>query len=120
MLTAQSFQLLLIAACVRRWRAVRRWQYEHAQAERLRNGLYYTLGGKCVRCGSYDDLSIDHVNGRNWNASSTPWVKRIKRYWAEHRAGTKLRLLCLPCHGRRSAQTQRRQRKLKYGKAEAA
>ena len=81
---------------------------------RIRKQLFARLGWKCVRCGSSEDLSIDHVDGRSWSLNMA-WVKRMQRYWTEFEAGVRLRLLCMPCHGKRSfkqAQARRRRKRL--------
>lgn len=88
------FQALLFAACIRRWRAKRRWQQEKAQAKKLWDKLIEVLGGKCAECGTRKNLSINHVDGRSWSVVDCAYVKRVKRYWTEYKSGVKLNVMC--------------------------
>ena len=58
--------------------------------------IFAHLGGKCVQCGSSDDLQIDHTNHldkdftiSNWWGLS--WEKLLPEL-------EKCQLLCKPCH----------------------
>jgi 5-methylcytosine-specific restriction endonuclease McrA len=60
------------------------------------------LGGRCVRCGSVEDLQFDHIDpaskvldiGKIWGASE-------ERFQAEI---SKCQLLCYPCHSRKTTE----------------
>jgi 5-methylcytosine-specific restriction endonuclease McrA len=71
-------------------------------AAKRRAELIEALGGKCVQCGSVEDLQIDHINGRDWAVERVEWSWRISIYWAEYRAGVKLQCLCGDCNTRKS------------------
>ncbi len=62
--------------------------------------LIHVLGGKCARCDNSEELplSIEHVNGRQWDVRKYRLDARVKRYWAEYRAGVPLLALCIPCN----------------------
>lgn len=59
-----------------------------------RNAYIVLLGGKCVRCGSIEDLEFDHVD---------PSTKTVRYIWSLSKARldaemSLLQLLCVPCH----------------------
>jgi len=64
------------------------------------------LGGKCVRCGSTDDLQVDHIEPSTKDLSlrakhsATFWSWSWERVLAEL---AKCQLLCRPCHQAKSA-----------------
>lgn len=59
--------------------------------------LIRQLGGCCSRCGSTDDLSIHHPNGRDWRLEKVEWSARISIYRREAKEG-KLGVLCMQCN----------------------
>lgn len=88
-----------------RKRARRRELYrEHHEERRLRNlrdmrasraRMREHLGGKCVVCGTTDDLEIDHIDPsqKSFNPAA------LRRPWAETVAElAKCQLLCEACH----------------------
>jgi hypothetical protein len=64
--------------------------------------LVEKLGGKCVECGSTDDLEIDHMDGRDWEPRALSSTMRAARYWREYEEGVRLRVLCSSCNGARN------------------
>ena len=46
------------------------------------------------------DLHVDHADGRTWSLHTVNRWARVGRYWREHKAGVRLRALCLPCNNR--------------------
>lgn len=71
--------------------------------------LLDALGGHCVLCevGPEGDLSIDHINGRDWPIRSLRYDARVGRYWREHLAGVALRVLCRSCNSIEAARVRR-------------
>ncbi|UOF77431.1 restriction endonuclease paci restriction endonuclease [Caudoviricetes sp.] len=63
------------------------------------------LGNVCAKCGSTDAslFSIDHVDGITWNRRKLRYDARISKYIAEHAAGVRLRVLCIPCNSQDGA-----------------
>lgn len=84
----------------RQWRSVRR-------AKQIRDALRAALGGRCARCsGSKADvLTFDHINPVGWVASAHSWHARMLEYQRAHAEGN-LQLLCVRCHGKKSAADQ--------------
>jgi 5-methylcytosine-specific restriction endonuclease McrA len=66
-------------------------------AVRAREALIQWLGGKCVLCGSQDQLQIDHPFGRDWSPRKIESSQRISRYRQEARLGL-VRVLCWTCN----------------------
>jgi hypothetical protein len=88
----------------RRW-ADRKWQVlSHATARRVE--LLQTLAPdrRCRGCGvrkrNWDALTIDHMDGRDWDPAKFNRWSRIARYWREYNAGVRLQALCLKCNGK--------------------
>lgn len=84
-------------------------------AERTAENVFYAVRSRhrlvrvlapdlrCARCGKrckVEDLDIDHVDGRTWRVEELSSSARVARYWAEHRAGVRLRALCEGCSAR--------------------
>jgi len=74
-------------------------------AKRRRKALAL-LGGKCVRCGSTEDLEFDHIDPttkdhrlRGRLRQGFPWSWSWTRILAEL---DKCQLLCEPCHERKT------------------
>ena len=62
-------------------------------------GLGY---GRCACCKTYvsfDRLEIDHVDGATYSHRALNARVRVERYWAEFRAGVRLRASCRTCNG---------------------
>ena len=57
---------------------------------------------RCAICGtrprSIATLHIDHEDGRTWSLHTVNRWARVGRYWREHKAGVRLRALCLKCN----------------------
>lgn len=71
--------------------------YMADRRKKRRQQLIEMSGGKCIRCGSTDELNFDHkdpsqqkfrLNGRNLDGS---WEKILEEW-------SKCQLLCRPCH----------------------
>lgn len=63
------------------------------------------LGGKCVRCGTTDDLEIDHVDPATKNYAVGDVIMRI----SSEKLAVELalcQLLCAPCHAKKSCMDQ--------------
>lgn len=69
-----------------------------AQIHRAR--LIVQLGGRCAWCGTEEDLTIDHIYGRNWSVRMTSSDQRVRRYEREARQG-KIQILCNECNLRK-------------------
>lgn len=70
--------------------------YNKAWKANRRTRLIEMLGGKCVRCGSTDELEFDHIDpsSKRFNICAG-----LSRAWAELvDEARKTQLLCLPCH----------------------
>ena len=72
-------------------------------AKRRRNDLVRVLSPecKCDSCGEVfepDELEIDHIDGRDWHPRKLSPQMRAARYWREHKAGVRLRVLCKSCN----------------------
>lgn len=82
------------------WHSTRR-------AKQIRDALRTALGGRCARCkGSKADiLTFDHINPVGWTASAHSWHARMLEYQRAHAEGN-LQLLCIRCHGKKSAADQ--------------
>lgn len=67
--------------------------------------LRAALGGRCVECGSEDDIQIDHIDPatKSFNIS-TNWGKPKAVLMEELK---KCQLLCRSCHKRKSDEEQR-------------
>lgn len=68
--------------------------HRYALAKRKHKKLCNMLGGKCEICGTKEDLTIDHVEGRSWDLKKVASWTRAKIYWREFNTGVKLRVLC--------------------------
>lgn len=62
--------------------------------------LIAVLGGVCAWCGSDDHPEVDHVDGRDWVPRELSATARLQRYFAEFRAGVRLRVLCKRCNSK--------------------
>lgn len=71
---------------------------QYALAARRKRALVNMLGGKCAKCGSRENLTIEHVAGRDWDIRKFSSWQRLKRYWAEYNQGVSLCVLCLSCN----------------------
>lgn len=94
-----NFTLILAA---RLWKRARNKQISEAHISRA-NALFVALllllGNKCALCSSTFEMAIDHVDGRDWDPAKVNRYTRVRRYWKEHRAGVRLRVLCRKCNG---------------------
>lgn len=63
-----------------------------------RDTLIAALGGICVRCGATEELTVEHVDGRDYEVRKLSSFQRVRRYLAEFASGVKLCLYCLPCN----------------------
>lgn len=55
--------------------------------------LIEELGGKCVKCGTTENLTIDHIDGCEFDHNGVEWSHRISIYRREAKEG-KLQILC--------------------------
>lgn len=58
---------------------------------------------RCAICGrvrAVAQLDIDHIDGRDWRVEDVSPSMRVARYWREHAAGVRMRVLCHTCGGR--------------------
>lgn len=62
-------------------------------ARRAYDKLIQDLGGKCVKCGTTEDLTIDHIEGCEFKHSDVEWSQRISIYRREAKEN-KLQVLC--------------------------
>jgi 5-methylcytosine-specific restriction endonuclease McrA len=66
-------------------------------ARRAYDRLILDLGGKCAKCGTLSSLTIDHIEGCDYEHETYEWSHRISVYRQEARDG-KLQVLCEPCN----------------------
>ena len=75
-------------------------EYMLARYHRRRSEAIEKLGGECAKCGSREDLEIDHINkedkgfsiGKLWSCSQEKFDKEVE----------KCQVLCSPCHTEKS------------------
>lgn len=54
------------------------------------------LGGKCVECGSSNNLQLDHIDRKTKEGTvANIWSYSKEKFWKEVK---KCQLLCQPCH----------------------
>jgi hypothetical protein len=74
--------------------------YRRSWYQRKKLALIESLGGKCAECGSEDQLTFDHKDGRDWDIRAVHACKRLRIYTEEADAGL-IQLLCLSCNSRK-------------------
>lgn len=76
-------------------------QWTHALIEKRKAASIKALGGKCVDCGSTENLEFDHKDPKHKrDRLSRMWTRKKAVVWAEVR---KCELRCHDCHARRHA-----------------
>jgi uncharacterized cysteine cluster protein YcgN (CxxCxxCC family) len=70
-------------------------------AQRVRDNLRETLGGRCKRCGSRRKLEFDCIKPQGPRHHRIEWSSRMSFYRQQH-AANNLQLLCQSCHGIKS------------------
>ena len=70
-------------------------------AKRAREALIAALGGRCVLCDATNCLTIEHVDGRNWNLQRVDQSWRMSIYRREAAEG-RLTVLCIVCNSAQS------------------
>ena len=60
--------------------------------------LVALLGGKCEVCGSTENLTVEHKEGRDYQVRKLSSLMRLKKYKEEFLAGVKLAVRCLSCN----------------------
>jgi len=86
-------------------------------AKRARLALIHALGGKCTACGRDDCLTIDHINGRDWDIRAVGSAWRISIYRWEAANG-RVRVLCATCNNEPRRRYGRRRASLPEGYVE--
>ena len=66
-------------------------------ARRARARLIELLGGRCVRCGTDENLELDCIAPRGHDHHRCDTSSRICFYRQQHREGN-LQVLCSECH----------------------
>lgn len=77
------------------------------------------LGGKCVRCGSVEDLEFDHIDP----STKISTIGKLASTASEEKLWTevaKCQLLCKACHKEKSKQEDGQRRPITHGKYHAA
>ena len=69
--------------------------------QQTRARLILELGGKCVSCGTGNDLQFDHINGRDWDLEKTSQWARLSRIKREMKQGN-IQLLCGSCNRKKA------------------
>ena len=69
-------------------------------ARRTYDKLILQLGGKCVECGSLSALTIDHIEGCDFDHNKIEWSHRVSIYRREALEG-KLQVLCEKCNSKK-------------------
>jgi len=67
------------------------------QACALRDFIRESLGGKCKKCGSKDELSFHHTKVRTWACRNQNLMQRMRLYYKDFLKGV-LDLLCMDCN----------------------
>jgi len=70
--------------------------------DRVRAELFAQLGSRCVMCGSYEDLTFDHIRGRGPRGSARSMSQTMRA--ADYRRAAsrgELQVLCRRCNSRR-------------------
>lgn len=70
-------------------------QREWAKRARLR--LIEALGAQCVRCGATDCLTLEHIDGCDWDRKRFDYSWRMSIYRWEAKRG-RLTVLCISCN----------------------
>ncbi len=70
---------------------------QRAWARRAYDRLIIELGGRCAQCGSVSALTIDHVDGCDFDHNTVEWSHRISIYRREAKEGL-LQVLCDKCN----------------------
>ena len=84
----------------RRTKYFREYMKAHKQARRAR--LVEMLGGKCVRCGSTEDLEFDHIDAASKRFTICSDLTRAWDLLVEE--ALKTQLLCKDCHVAKGAE----------------
>lgn len=66
-------------------------------ARRAYDRLIIELGGKCAQCGVLSALTIDHIDGCEFEHQKLEWSFRVSVYRREAKEG-KLQVLCEKCN----------------------
>lgn len=70
--------------------------------ERRKEALIEFLGGKCVDCGTTENLTFDHIDGyRDWEPREVHSTKRLRIY-TDEALNDKIQLLCGWCNSSKS------------------
>ena len=72
---------------------------EAEETLQIRMQLYAALGGKCAMCASTQQLEVNHIRGKDYDANKLNSLARVRRYLDEYIAGVPMNLLCKPCNG---------------------
>jgi len=64
------------------------------------------LGGKCVKCGSTEELEFDHLSKTSKEFTLADFGSKNEEDF--HKELKKCRLLCKPCHYERTAKQNRK------------
>lgn len=76
------------------------------QAQRRRVQLLRLLSpdGVCGGCGrkfdNISELTVHHVDGKDWDESRMSQHTRVARYWREYRSGVRFSAVCGTCNSR--------------------
>lgn len=77
-------------------------ELERLRYQRQKQRALAHLGGKCVRCGTTDDLEFDHINPETKSFTITG---HLSESWARIQPELdKCQLLCHPCHRDKSVE----------------
>lgn len=68
-------------------------QRQREWARRAYDKLIQDLGGKCVKCGTTEKLTIDHIDGCDFVHKDVEWSYRVSIYRREAKEN-KLQVLC--------------------------
>lgn len=66
-------------------------------ARKAYDKLIQELGAACYHCGSTENLTVDHIAGKDYVANKLEWSARVSRYRREMKEG-KLQVLCNTCN----------------------
>jgi 5-methylcytosine-specific restriction endonuclease McrA len=77
------------------------YQSKYAKKRRLDLVKLLSLDGRCARCGEvfeHEHLTVNHVDGIDWDHNEVNQQRRYARYWREHASGVRLNALCGACN----------------------
>ncbi len=104
----------------RRWRSaetLRKWHRAARLRAKERRKAWFT-GRSCSKCGSREDLVLDHIQRLNWSKRGRSRPSQVLWEWGEPRRQDELakcQVLCKKCHSKKTGQEHRDARVPRHG-----